>query len=45
MCSAYDPNDRINPASQLDPQTGKSLEYAEAAKKKRQQQQPREKAQ
>jgi len=26
---SYDPKDRVNPKSQLDPKTGKSLEYAE----------------
>lgn len=26
---SYDPKDRVNPKSQLDPKTGKSYEYAE----------------
>jgi len=29
---AYDPNDRVNPKAQLDPKTGKSLEYMAAKK-------------
>jgi len=29
----YDPNDRINPKTQLDPATGKSMEYMEMTKK------------
>lgn len=28
---AYDPKDRVNPRSQLDPKTGKSLEYTAKA--------------
>lgn len=26
---SYDPKDRVNPRSQIDPKTGKSYEYAE----------------
>ncbi len=28
----YNPNDRVNPKAQLDPTTGKSIEYTEAKK-------------
>ena len=34
---AYDPNDRINPKAQLDPKTGKSIEYGRASLQHRQQ--------
>jgi hypothetical protein len=29
----YNPNDRVNPKAQLDPQSGKSLEFMESRKK------------
>lgn len=30
MFRPYDDNDRVNPKAQLDPKTGKSIEYMEA---------------
>ena len=31
---SYDPNDRVNPNSQLDPKTGMSIEYIQSLKQK-----------